>query len=200
MRRCSSIAAVVTLLLATGCAGRAPARLRAASAQFGSPFSLPQPDTHGNMPLDEAISRRRSSRSFSPKPLPLTLIGQLLWAGQGITSPDGKRTAPSAGGLYPIELYVVTPHQVMHYLPAGHRVEVRADVDHRGELARRRARTERGRERTRGHRRRSGSGTDAREVRRARRHVRRARSRTRDPEHPPRGNGALLGCRVRRWR
>ena len=134
MRRCSSIAAVVTLLLATGCAGRAPARLRAASAQFGSPFSLPQPDTHGNMPLDEAISRRRSSRSFSPKPLPLTLIGQLLWAGQGITSPDGKRTAPSAGGLYPIELYVVTPHQVMHYLPAGHRVEVRADVDHRGEL------------------------------------------------------------------
>ena len=86
------------------------------------------------MPLDEAISRRRSSRSFSPKPLPLTLIGQLLWAGQGITSPDGKRTAPSAGGLYPIELYVVTPHQVMHYLPAGHRVEVRADVDHRGEL------------------------------------------------------------------
>jgi SagB-type dehydrogenase family enzyme len=134
MRRRSSVAAVVTLLLATGCAERAPARLRDASARYGSPVSLPPPDTHGNMPLDEAISRRRSSRDFSSKPLPLAQIGQLLWAGQGITSPDGKRTAPSAGGLYPIELYVVTPHQVMHYLPAGHRVEVRADIDRRREL------------------------------------------------------------------
>ncbi len=134
MRRRSSVAAVVTLLLATGCAGRAPVRLRDASARFTRPFSLPQPDRHGNMPLDEAIGQRRSSRDFSSKPLPLALIGQLLWAGQGITSPDGKRTAPSAGGLYPIELYVVTPHRVAHYLPSGHRIEVRADVDHRSEL------------------------------------------------------------------
>ncbi len=133
MRRRSRIAAVVTLLLATGCAGHAPARLRAASARFGSPSHFHSPTHTGTCP-----STRRSAgvapRAFSSKPLPLALIGQLLWAGQGITSPDGKRTAPSAGGLYPIELYVVTPHQVMHYLPAGHRVEVRADVDHRGEL------------------------------------------------------------------
>jgi hypothetical protein len=37
----------------------------------------------------------------------------------GITSPDGKRTAPSAGALYQLGLYVVTPSQVMHYLPQG---------------------------------------------------------------------------------
>ena len=47
----------------------------------------------------------------------------------GITSPDGKRTAPSAGALYPLELYAVTPAQVMHYLPDGHRAEIRAVPD-----------------------------------------------------------------------
>ena len=135
MTRRSCIGAVVTLLIVAGCAGNAPARLRDTSARFTTPFRLPAPDTRGNMPLDEAIGRRRSSRDFSPEPLPLALIGQLLWAGQGITSPEGKRTAPSAGALYPIELYVVTRHQVMHYLPAGHRVEVRTDVDHGRELA-----------------------------------------------------------------
>ena len=44
-------------------------------------------------------------------------------------SPDGKRAAPSAGALYPLELYVVTPKQVMHYLPDGHRAETRAVSD-----------------------------------------------------------------------
>lgn len=135
MTRRSCVGAVVALLIVAGCAEHAPARLRDASARFSAPVRLPEPDTLGNMSLDEAISRRRSSRDFSPKSLPLALIGQLLWAGQGVTSPDGKRTAPSAGGLYPIELYVVTPHRVMRYLPDGHRVEVRTDVDHRRELA-----------------------------------------------------------------
>ena len=135
MRRRSSVAAVVTLLLATGCVGRAPARLRDASARFTKPRShFPGPTHTGTC---SSTKRSAGGAPLVPSPpsrLPLALIGQLLWAGQGITSPDGKRTAPSAGGLYPIELYVVTPHQVMHYLPAGHRVEVRADVDHRGEL------------------------------------------------------------------
>jgi SagB-type dehydrogenase family enzyme len=86
------------------------------------------------MPLDAVIHGRRSARAFASTPLPLALIGQLLWAGQGVTSPDGKRAAPSAGGLYPIELYVVTTGQTMHYLPDGHRVEVRTDADHRAAL------------------------------------------------------------------
>lgn len=134
MTRRSRAGFLVAILLLANCAGHAPARLRDSSARFSTPVQLPAPDTHGNLPLDEALSRRRSAREFSSTALPLALIGQLLWAGQGTTSIDGKRTAPSAGGLYPIELYVVTPRQVMHYLPAGHRIEVRADIDHRREL------------------------------------------------------------------
>ncbi len=57
--------------------------------------------------LDRAFSLRRSTREFARVAVKLDDVGQLLWAAQGTTSPDGRRTAPSAGALYPIELYVV---------------------------------------------------------------------------------------------
>ncbi len=86
------------------------------------------------MSLEQVIERRRSQRSFRPDPLSVTTIGQLLWAGQGITSADGERTAPSAGALYPLELYLVTRAEVLHYLPEGHRVESRAATGLRSAL------------------------------------------------------------------
>jgi SagB-type dehydrogenase family enzyme len=73
-------------------------------------------------------------RTFGPGPLPVGIIGQLLWAGQGVTSPDGKRAAPSAGALYALELYAVSAADVMHYLPQGHRAETRATPDLRPQL------------------------------------------------------------------
>ncbi len=133
--RSRSATVVVSAVLIASCAAGAPARLRERASRFSAPIALPPADKQGTMPLDTAISGRRSTREFSSTPLPLRLIGQLLWAGQGVTSSDGKRTAPSAGGLYPLELYVVTSTQVMHYLPDGNRVEIRNDVDHRRELS-----------------------------------------------------------------
>ena len=90
---------------------------------------MPPPATTDTISLEKAIGVRRSLRAFRPDPLPTATIGQLLWAGRGVTSPDGKRAAPSAGALYPLELYAVTPEQVMHYLPDGHRAETRAVSD-----------------------------------------------------------------------
>ncbi|APA88561.1 SagB/ThcOx family dehydrogenase [Paraburkholderia sprentiae WSM5005] len=98
-------------------------------AQYTNEIALPKPNVTGTVSLEEAIERRRSVRRFAPKPLPVEAIGQLLWAGQGITSPDGKRAAPSAGALYALELYVVTPTEVMHYLPRDHRAETRTTPD-----------------------------------------------------------------------
>jgi SagB-type dehydrogenase family enzyme len=46
-------------------------------------------------------------REYSHEPLTPKELSQLLWAAQGISSPDGKRTAPSAGAIYPLRLYVV---------------------------------------------------------------------------------------------
>ncbi|WP_233864469.1 SagB/ThcOx family dehydrogenase [Paraburkholderia adhaesiva] len=103
-------------------------------ARYTNEIALPKPKVAGSVSLEEAIERRRSVRTFGPGPLPVDTIGQLLWAGQGVTSPDGKRAAPSAGALYPLELYVVTATQVMHYLPQGHRAETRVSPDLRPQL------------------------------------------------------------------
>lgn len=68
---------------------------------------LPKPQTKGSMSLEEALAKRRSCRQFADQPLTLTQLGQLLWAAQGRTDPRGFRTAPSAGALYPLEVYLV---------------------------------------------------------------------------------------------
>jgi len=86
--------------------------------------SLPAPVLAGQMSLEEAIAGRRSVRAFTDQPLTLEDLSQLCWAGQGITDPRrGFRASPSAGALYPIELYLVTAQGADHYQPSGHELE-----------------------------------------------------------------------------
>jgi SagB-type dehydrogenase family enzyme len=134
VKRRDLLTGVAVAVLAGGCAQQAPPWVRKANARYSKQVALPAPATGGPVSLEQALERRRSERSFRSDPLPIATIGQLLWAGQGITSTDGKRTAPSAGALYPLELYLVTATEVMHYLPRGHRAEVRAGPDLRPEL------------------------------------------------------------------
>jgi len=66
----------------------------------------------------------------------------LLWAAQGITDPSVGRTAPSAGALYPLEVYVLAgtvtglAHGIYKYKPQGHELVKVADGDKRAELSR----------------------------------------------------------------
>lgn len=69
--------------------------------------SLPPVESKGELSLEEALKLRRSVREFRRRSLALEDLSQLLWAAQGITARGGFRTAPSAGALYPLELYVV---------------------------------------------------------------------------------------------
>jgi SagB-type dehydrogenase family enzyme len=92
---------------------------------------LPPPSLSGQMSLEEALTQRRSIREFSDTPLTLAEMGQLLWAAQGITHERGFRTAPSAGGLYPLEVYVATADGVFRYDPHGHRLLVLSADDAR---------------------------------------------------------------------
>jgi SagB-type dehydrogenase family enzyme len=68
---------------------------------------LPAPKYDGKVSVEKALHTRRSIREYKDKPLKLAEVSQLLWAAQGITDPLGLRTAPSAGALYPIEVYFV---------------------------------------------------------------------------------------------
>ncbi|MCH8118705.1 MAG: DJ-1/PfpI family protein [Planctomycetes bacterium] len=97
---------------------------------------LIKPSLTGTVSFEEALTKRRSVRLFATKPLESEHIGQLAWAGQGITEPQrGLRTAPSAGETYPIDLYFATQEGLFVYRPAEHSMEQTSDQDIRGRLA-----------------------------------------------------------------
>lgn len=101
----------------------------------GDYIVLPSPTFQGEMSLEEALSARRSVRSFTDQSLTLAQISQLLWACQGITLPSRSfRTAPSAGALYPLEVYLLDSSGVYHYLPREHALELRIGGDLRQDL------------------------------------------------------------------
>lgn len=95
---------------------------------------LPPPDIKGKVPLETTILKRRSIRSFTDQVLTLEQIGQLLWAAQGITDKSGYRVAPSAGALYPLEIYVAKEDGLFHYIPEGHRLRRLSEKDLRKTL------------------------------------------------------------------
>jgi SagB-type dehydrogenase family enzyme len=102
-----------------------------APAEAGAATPLPTPILVGQISLEETLARRRSVREFDDQPLTMAELGQLLWAAQGITNQRGYRTAPSAGALYPLEVYVATPDGVFHYDPDSHHLVVLSRKDAR---------------------------------------------------------------------
>lgn len=102
--------------------------------------SLPPPPAAGAISLEEALAHRRSPREFAPGALTLDEVSRLVWSAQGITAPE-RRTAPSPGATYPLEVYVVAGNVeglaagVYRYRPEPHRLELVTDGDIRGPLA-----------------------------------------------------------------
>jgi hypothetical protein len=101
-------------------------------------ISLPVPASSGRMSVEEAISQRRSTREYANKPITLEQLSQILWAAQGITNTrNGSRSAPSAGALYPLEIYVVVREGgvknlvagLYHYLVAEHAISLQKTGD-----------------------------------------------------------------------
>jgi SagB-type dehydrogenase family enzyme len=95
---------------------------------------LPSPRPVGPLSLEEALRSRRSIRSFTLAPLSRAEIGQLLWAGQGLTDAAGHRAAPSAGATSPLELDIVTIEGLARYVPDGHALVARGTTDVRAAL------------------------------------------------------------------
>jgi SagB-type dehydrogenase family enzyme len=98
---------------------------------------LPKPDYRG-LTVEEAMSKRHSVRQYKPEPLSLSQLSQLLFSAQGVTTGRGgqpARTAPSAGALYPFEVYVVAsrvnglPKGLYHYAAGEHGLELVREGD-----------------------------------------------------------------------
>ncbi len=113
----------------------------AAVGQEQQVVSLPDPERDGGVSLERALSARESVREFTSSPLTLGEVSQLLWSAQGETRRDGGRTTPSAGALYPLEIYVVVgavenlETGIYRYRPERHDLLAVGVGDHRSQLA-----------------------------------------------------------------
>ncbi|WP_455212746.1 SagB/ThcOx family dehydrogenase [Kaarinaea lacus] len=102
--------------------------------------NLPKPIMSGDNSFEQLLTQRRSSREFRDDALNLPQLGQLLWAAQGITHREGLRTAPSAGALYPLEVYIAVGKVdgltagIYHYYPDEHKLVNTYDGDFRNAI------------------------------------------------------------------
>ena len=103
---------------------------------------LPSPEYQG-MTVEEAIRKRRSVRNYSPKSLSIQQLSQLLFAAQGITGKmygQPLRSTPSAGALYPFEIYLVVNNVqglsrgIYHYVIRNHELEFIKPGDFSGQI------------------------------------------------------------------
>ncbi len=136
-----AVAMVIAGVLVSGCAGIS--RTPDANGTPGPPegvVTLPEPRLESGVSVEEALNGRRSVRAYADRPLALAEVGQILWAAQGVTDDAGHRTAPSAGALYPLEIYVVAGSVeglipgVYHYRPGDHSLVRTGDGDRRAAL------------------------------------------------------------------
>ena len=103
-------------------------------------IKLPEPRFESEISVEEALRARRSIRDYKSEPLTLEEVSQLLWAAQGVTTEKGSRTAPSAGALYPLEIYVAAQNVaslssgVYKYKPHSHELARITEGDKRMEL------------------------------------------------------------------
>lgn len=107
------------LLMAFACvAGAAEAEIK-----------LVKPDTAGGKPLMEVIAARRSNRSFAPKALTDQQMSDLLYAANGISGKDGRRTVPTARNVQDMDVYVALPQGMYLYDAAAHSLKLTVPGD-----------------------------------------------------------------------
>jgi SagB-type dehydrogenase family enzyme len=103
-------------------------------------IKLLQPREKGVTSIEEALNYRRSVRDYKKGPLSLEQISQLLWAASGRNL--YRRTAPSAGATYPLEIYLLVKEVeglepgIYHYSPSRHSLEMIKKQDVRNRLSR----------------------------------------------------------------
>jgi len=105
-------------------------------------IQLPSPNYDGNTSVEKALLDRRSVRNYSEGQLILSELSQILWSAQGISEKNyGLRTAPSAGALYPLEIYVAAANiktlepGLYKYNPHDHTIALLSEGDIRDDIS-----------------------------------------------------------------
>jgi SagB-type dehydrogenase family enzyme len=113
-----------------------------ADAEGATPptVALPSPAKDGPVSIERALSERRSVRNPAATPLSLAEVSELCFAAQGVTDEKGHRSASSAKGLYPLELYLLAgaveglAPGLYHYEPARNALTLLRAGDGRGDF------------------------------------------------------------------
>lgn len=97
----------------------------------GGDIVLPTPDLTEGKPFMQCVAERRTSRNFSAEPLPLQVVGEVLFVADGITRKDGRKTVPTARNKQNQSVYAFTADGVYLYNPKKHHLELKFKGDHR---------------------------------------------------------------------
>jgi len=143
------ILALLLLIFLTACGqGSNPSNIEKTNFDSSDVIYLPTPQLDGSVSVEKALYNRRSQRDFQNMEISLEQLSQILWAAYGITLSrtdfeflrGGLRTAPSAGGLYPLEIYVAVgkvegfESGLYKYIAQGHKIVQISNEDIRAKL------------------------------------------------------------------
>ena len=99
-------------------------------------IKLPAPSKDEGFSIMKSLWNRQSVRECSSKELSLDILGDLVWAANGINRAEAeKRTAPSAMNKQEIDVYVVTAAGAYKYQPQEHKLVLVNAGDYRGAVA-----------------------------------------------------------------
>ncbi|MEM1662336.1 MAG: SagB/ThcOx family dehydrogenase [Desulfurococcaceae archaeon] len=116
----------------------------------GETILLPLPYVMSEMSVEESILNRKSIREWSSEAIGINQLSIILWCTYGVTEKIGdwyRRSVPSAGATYPLEIYVVIGERsvrvnettyidagVYHYNPLTHSLNLVKRGDFRNDL------------------------------------------------------------------
>ena len=96
---------------------------------------LPPADKSNPTTLMQALEQRHTGREFSPTPIGLQQLSDILWCANGVNRDNGRRTAPSAINCQEIEIYAFMEEGVYQYLPEKHLLKIVKKGDYRDKAA-----------------------------------------------------------------
>jgi hypothetical protein len=128
---------------ALGILAMAKPTLAQAAAAAGAPAGAPPtPDAQGIIKLNppdlakpfslmQSLKNRKSTRDYTTGTLSLQQLSNVLWAADGTSRPDNKRTAPAAMGIYSVDIYAFLPDGIYLYDPQKHQLSLVVKGDNR---------------------------------------------------------------------